>query len=147
MPRADVGGWLLMVASVVVSCTPSSVERSRLPDGSWHVTCRLPMDECIRHFEAVCMDKRYRILSAQSRREVRDVDPGTREYRTSDITAICDRDAAETLAAATLPPPPTALAASAPRPAGPACVPGASQACVGSAGCSGGQVCRNDGAG
>jgi hypothetical protein len=145
MPRADVGGWLLAVVCVAVSCTSSSVERRRLADGSWHFTCRLPMDECVRHFETVCMDKRYRILNAQSRREVRDVDPGTREYRTSDITAICDRDAAELqVAAASVPPPPLI---SPPRAPAPACVPGATQACVGPAGCAGGQVCRNDGSG
>jgi hypothetical protein len=117
------------------------------------------MDECVRHFEAVCMDKRYRILNAQSKREVRDVDPGTREYRTSDLTAVCDRDAPEFAAASAasasppglppppLPPPPPAPPASAVAPRAASCVPGATQACVGPAGCSGGQACRADGAG
>jgi hypothetical protein len=76
------------------------VERRRLADGSWHLTCQLPMDECVRNFEAVCMEKRYRILSAQSKRDVRDVDPGTKEYRTSELTALCDRDSAQFAAAA-----------------------------------------------
>ncbi len=114
------------------------------------------------------MDKRYRILSAQSKRDVRDVDPGTREYRVSDITALCDRDAPQYAAAGTpagppiappgLPPPPPVgapigppLAGAPPVPVGvaraPSCVPGATQACVGPAGCSGGQACRADGAG
>ena len=147
---------------LLVSCITGPVERRRLADGSWHLTCRLPMDECVRHFEAVCMDKRYRILGAQSKRDLRDVDPGTKEYRTSDLTALCNRDAAEFAAAAAAasssapagvappgsvlpPPPPAPPSASAPRPT--SCVPGATQACVGPGGCSGGQACRADGAG
>ena len=97
----------------LAACATGSVERQRLADGSWHLTCRLPMDECLRHFEQVCMDKRYRILSGRSQRDVRDVDPGTREYRTSEITALCDRDAAE-------------MAASAPAPSASAAAPAAS---------------------
>jgi hypothetical protein len=152
----------------LASCVTGPVERQRLADGSWHLTCRLPMDECVRHFEAVCMDKRYRILSAQSKRDVRDVDPGTREYRLSEITALCDRDAPQVAAAAAAPappipppgvPPPPPIGAPplgappAPPPAGPgvarasACVPGATQACIGPGGCNGGQACRADGTG
>jgi len=88
------------------------------------------------------MDKRYRILNGQSRRELKDVEPGTREYRTSDITAICDREAAEMQVAVGAPP----LVPPPPAPS-PACIPGATQACVGPGGCSGGQVCRPDGTG
>jgi hypothetical protein len=104
---------------LLVSCVTGPVERRRLADGSWHLTCQLPMDECVRNFEAVCMDKRYRILSAQSKRDVRDVDPGTKEYRTSELTALCDRDSAQFAAAAASspaaqPPPATPAAAVAP---------------------------------
>jgi hypothetical protein len=125
---------------VLVACATGPVERRHLADGSWQLTCRLPMDECVRHFEAVCSDKRYRILSGQSKRELRDVDPGTREYRTSEFVALCDRDA--------LPPQvaqvggPTAVI-----PPASSCVPGSTQSCVGPGGCSGGQACRADGAG
>jgi hypothetical protein len=145
---------LLFLASCMMA---GPVERRKLADGSWQLTCRLPMDECVRHLEAICMDKRYRILAGQSKRELRDVEPGTREYRTSELTVLCDRDAADFAAAAAaaspsgppppgappLPPPPPAPAA-APRAS---CVPGAAQACVGPAGCNGGQACRADGSG
>jgi hypothetical protein len=135
---------------LLASCITGPVERQRLADGSWHLTCRLPMDECVRHFEAVCMDKRYRILGGQSRRDLRDVDPGTKEYRTSELTALCERDSAQFAAASavapSLPPPPAPPpSASVPRPA--SCVPGATQACVGPGGCAGGQACRADGSG
>jgi hypothetical protein len=132
----------------LTACAAGSVERKRLADGSWHVTCRLPMDECVRQFEQVCLEKRYRILSGQSKREVHDVEPSIREYRTTELTAICDRDAAESAAAAASAsapaPPPVSSAAvhEAPR-----CVPGTTQACVGPGGCTGGQACRADGMG
>ena len=112
------------------------------------------MNECVQHFEAVCMDKRYRILSGQSKRDVRDVDPGTREYRTSELVALCDRDAlppqiagAGGPAAVVAPGPGLMLAASASVASRSICVPGSTQACVGPGGCSGGQACRADGAG
>ena len=125
---------------VLAACATGPVERRHLADGSWQITCRLPMDECVRHFEAVCIDKRYRILSGQSKRELRDVDPGTREYRTSELVALCDRDALPPQVAQTGGP--TAVI-----PPAPSCVPGSTQSCVGPGGCSGGQVCRADGAG
>jgi hypothetical protein len=144
-----VTGLLLLTA-----CAAGPVERQRLADGSWHLTCRLTMEECIRHFEIVCSDKRYRILSGQSKRELRDVEPGTREYRVSELVAICDIDAAQARAAEAASPsppasaPPSASAAPvASAPSRPSCVPGSSQACVGPGGCSGGQSCRTDGSG
>ena len=138
MSRAGVGGLLLAAVCVAVGCTSAAVERQHLADGSWHFTCRLPMDECVRHVETICMDKRYRILSAQSKRELRDVDPGIRETRISDITAVCDREKPEPQLASSVAPAPASS---------PACVPGSTQACVGPGGCSGGQVCRPEGTG
>src|SRR6266566_550717 len=132
MSRADVGGLLLAAVCVAVGCTSAGVERRHLADGSWHFTGRLPMDECVRHLQTICMDKRYRILSAQSKRELRDVDPGIRETRISDITAVCDRDGPEPQLASSVAPaaPVSSLV----------CVAGSIQACVGPGGCSGGQV-------
>ncbi len=138
MSRADVGGLLLAAVCVAVGCTSAAVERRHLADGSWHFTCRLPMDECVRHLETICMDKRYRILSAQSKRELRDVDPIIRETRISDITAVCDGEGHEPQLASSVAPAPASS---------PACVPGSTQACVGPGGCSGGQVCRPEGTG
>ena len=75
---------------------------------------------------------------SESHRILRDVDPGIREIRISDITAVCDREKPEPQLASSVAP---ASASS------PACVPGSTQACVGPGGCSGGQVCRPDGTG
>jgi hypothetical protein len=145
--------WRVLVCGLglMAACAMTrSVERRQLADGSWQVKCRLPMDACVREFESVCPDGRYRILGGVSRRDVRDVAPVVREYRTSELSVICSSAAAElpveTAAPSFLPPPPDA--GSTPMVArGPLCVAGASQACVGPGGCSGGQACRPDGSG
>jgi len=146
MWRRNVCG--LGMVGILVACATGTVERHRLADGSWQITCKLPMDDCIRRIEEVCNDKRYRIVSGQSKNVIRDVPPGTREYRTSELTVLCtDQDTSE---ATTAGPGPLPSGPTLSRPdGGPSsgCVPGASQACVGPAGCQGGQACRPDGSG
>ncbi len=138
--------WRRVLLGIVglAACTASRVERQQLADGSWKVTCPLPMDACVRNFEIVCPDKRYRILGGQSQRELRDVEPIVREYQSSELIAICNPRSAAAPAPQAAPAgsvtPPTAAPA-------PICAPGSTQGCVGPGGCSGGQACRPDGAG
>src|SRR6185503_20269812 len=102
--------------------------------GSWQITCQLPMDECVRRIEPLCNDKRYRILTGESKNVIRDVPPGTREYRTSDLTLLCtDQLSAEPPSAARSDTTPALLRLDGGSPM--LCVPGATQACVGPAGC------------
>jgi hypothetical protein len=135
---------------VLVACsTTAAVERHYLPNGTWQLTCQLPMAACIRAFETNCPGKRYRILSGVSRRELRDVEPAVKETFTTELTAVCDADGmvmkVETPTTAGAP---AAAAGSAPATiGGPACLPGATQTCIGPGGCPGGQGCRADGAG
>jgi hypothetical protein len=131
----------LLGSLFLAGCATGNVERHRLADGSWQFTCKLSMDECVRHVEQVCSDKRYRILAGNSQNIVRDVPPGTREYHTSDLTVTCGDEGA---------PSPEGAGPTLARPAasaGPVCVAGTTQACVGTAGCAGGQACRPDGTG
>src|SRR5712671_510223 len=161
---------------VLAACAANPVERKQLADGSWRITCQLPMDACVRQLEVVCPEKRYRIVSGESKRELRDVEPVVRETRTSELTAICTRyteslfgggatsvslpagaDAGSTAPAtsggtavmpvgsATSPggAAPVPAASALPGVPGRACVPGATQSCVGPAGCAGGQACRS----
>src|SRR4051812_1449785 len=122
----------LGLLGVVSACAAGNVERHRLADGSWQITCKLPMDECVRQIEPLCNDKRYRIIGGQSKNIIRDVPPGVREYRTSELTLVCtDQELGEGAAA---PEPGSTLSrhdAAAPT----FCVPGATQACIGAAGC------------
>jgi len=127
---------------VLVACATASSERRHLPDGSWQLSCKLPMEECVRQIEAICPDRRFRIVSGQSTIKLVDVAPGTREYPRSELVVRCgqapeqevpaDRNVAGSV-------PPASAKAS--------CVPGATQSCVGAGACSGGQACRPDGLG
>jgi hypothetical protein len=132
---------------VLNACAAGPVERHRLADGSWQITCQLPMDECVRRIEPLCNDKRYRIVTGESKNIIRDVPPGTREYRTSELTLLCtDQLSAESASAGTrseMAPTLSRLDGGSPM----LCVPGATQACLGPAGCQGGQACRPDGSG
>jgi hypothetical protein len=99
------------------------------------------MDECVRQVEQICIDKRYRILSGQSKIKLVDVTPGTREYPRSELVVRCgsgpEGDIASDRNVAPLQPASPKLS----------CIAGATQACVGPGGCSGGQACRPDGLG
>jgi hypothetical protein len=131
------------LALALVCCSPYAVERHQLADGSWQLTCRLPMDECARQADQLCTDQRYRIVHGKSQHVVRGAGPSQVEYRASELTFSCGNpdDA-----------PPGGVAAPLARSAGPVdpaklvCTPGVTQACVGPAGCPGGQACSPDGA-
>jgi hypothetical protein len=138
----------LGMLGTLMACATGTVERHRLADGSWQITCKLPMDDCIRRTEVLCNDKRYRIVSGQSKNVIRDVPPGTREYRSSELTVVCsDRESDDKTTEA---PAPLVSGPALSRPEGglsSVCIPGATQSCVGPAGCQGGQACRPDGSG
>jgi hypothetical protein len=136
---------VLGLALVLAGCASSTVERQRLADGSWHLTCGLPMDECARQADQLCTDQRYRILRGESRHVVRGAGPSQVEYRISDLTFACgghDDDASPSSGVST----PQAIRAAEPaNPVKPVCTPGGTQACVGPGGCSGGQACTTNG--
>jgi hypothetical protein len=138
--REYVSGFALALAC----CTSSAVERQQLADGSWKLTCALAMDECARQADKLCMDQRYRIVRGESRHGVRGAGPSQVEYRISELTVTCGLhdDHASTPAGAGAP---LVRSADAANPVTPACVPGATQACVGPGGCRGGQACAADG--
>ena len=128
-------------ALALACCVPSTVERHRLADGSWQLTCRLPMDECARQADVLCVDQRYRILRGQSGHVFRGVAPSQVDYRTSELTFVCSNYDDGTSADASAP-----QTARSPGDAPPfACTPGATQACVGPGACAGGQACLSDG--
>jgi hypothetical protein len=132
---------LLLLALLAGSCTPAQIEKEKLTDGSWHLLCRLPMDLCVLQVEKVCADKHYRILRGESQLNLRGVDFPT-ELPVSELVVACgDRKVGTPASSA------AAAASSASSPSARACVPGATQACVGRGACPGGQACRPDGSG
>jgi len=95
--------------------------------------------ECLARAEAVC-DSGYQVLEAGEGRRRVGVQPVASEYTESRAIFICGGNSAKPEAPVA---PPSAPPPSAPSPG--TCLPGASKACVGPGGCSGGQVCLADG--
>ena len=124
LPLAMARGWMAAL-TLLFACAASSVERQRLADGSWQLTCSLPMDACVREIEKVCKDKRYSILRGKSEIRRKDM-PYVTEYHTSRLAFVCDEGEAPAMAA---------------------CAPGATQYCLGPGACAGAQVCSADGSG
>jgi hypothetical protein len=130
------------------ACSNGPRPPAKQPDGSYDLSCRGRLTSCLKQAERVCGDKGYRVTTARDIRELLGHKDGQSQIgiETSDATVICGsapkeepiRLQREEQQETELPATP---------PVGPrtACVPGATQACIGPAGCSGGQVCAADG--
>jgi hypothetical protein len=135
---------------VAIGCAHGTGSPSRLSDGGYALSCKGPLSDCLHHAERLCRDEGYTVAEARDVRELYGHESGQSQVlvETSNATVYCgshttrpaislkrDPDPVVTAPPATaLPPKPT-----------PVCVAGATQACVGSAGCPGGQTCSLDG--
>jgi hypothetical protein len=160
--RGSIGG--LFVACVCFwGCAHTGVEMQRMPDGSTVLKCPFDLSKCLDTVYAVCKGNSYELLYARDDQRIYGSENESLvEHRTSVAAVHClplhekPRNA-EGAAAYTLPPGVAAPGAAEPAssatsavpvaPVAPvrACVPGATQACVGPAACSGGQACLADG--
>lgn len=149
--------WLALLA-LTAACSSATGRPVRLGDGSYSLSCKGPLTNCLKHAERLCKDEGYSVSEARDVQDRAGSASGQSQVviQKSDATIHCGTQAArppielkrsEPLAAPAPAPPPTAAApAPAPRPAA-LCVPGSTQACVGPAGCTGGQACKADGSG
>ena len=159
------GGTVLLVTA---GCAKPDVEIRALPNGTRQLTCRHTLPQCLSHVDDVCKGASYEILYATDTQRIYG-SPSTNEVesRTSQAVVHClgvhQEPMGEAVAGASLiaaasasakpKAAPSASGAAAPTaapaaaPAVRTCVPGATQACVGPAGCSGGQACLPDGSG
>jgi hypothetical protein len=116
----------------------------RLADGSYELACQAPLSLCLDHVDDVCHGTPYDVIGAHDRRKSTDVQLGTyqNEVRSSDATVRCTRN--KPLFGGSSEPRQTPQA---PQPSSGrgVCTPGATQTCVGPAGCPGGQACLSDG--
>lgn len=142
---------------MTVACAKPDVEIRALPDGTRELTCRHTLPQCLSHVDDVCKGNSYEVLYATDTQKIYG-SPSSNEVesRTSQAVVHClgphqkamgEQTPAAGAAASAEPvvaAPATAIAVpAAPR----VCVPGATQACVGVAGCTGGQACLRDGSG
>lgn len=148
--------WAAASVVTVAGCGTPVVTSERRADGIFHLRCKTALPRCLDEAEVLCDHQRYVVLRAFDEHDYKGRDLFPHETRDSQAFIRCGIRGAwgsenaklradplgpggETPPAAT---PPAALA-----PAAPArvCTPGASQACVGKGGCSGGQACLTDG--
>ncbi len=140
--------WVFLFVLAPLACAKGGGSPAKQPDGSYHLVCSGPLSDCLQQTERLCREQGYTVTRARDARERLGHESGESqiEIRKSDAIVYCG----DALPPAERPmielrrePP-----AVAPPPAPPtrACVPGATQACVGPGGCSGGQSCAADGA-
>ena len=136
------------------------VKTESLGNGEFHLQCKGPLANCLEEADRLCMGSRYEVRSARDDRDY--FGPATvaeTEVRTSEAVIGCGQRGRNFFArprggGAGGGPPPAAPVLPAPstsdlRPASAAttraCIPGATQLCVGPAACRGGQICIADG--
>ena len=164
MARA-LGAVLLVFGGLIgaAACARPDVEIRALPDGTRELTCKHTLPQCLSHVDDVCKGNSYEVLYAADTQKIYGSPSSSEvESRTSQAVVHClgphqksmvgaaasagvavpDATAAAvpTTAPAVAPPPVVVASAR-------ACVPGATQACVGPGACSGGQSCSHDGSG
>jgi hypothetical protein len=136
-----------------VACSAATGRPVRHADGGYSLSCKGPLSDCLHHAERLCKDDGYSVVEAHDVRERLGHQSGqsTILIQKSDATIYCGKHAPrapiELKRAPEPPPAPAAAPAPAPPKPVPVCVPGATQACTGPAGCNGGQACNADGTG
>lgn len=146
---------LAVVATAVVAgllggiapfgCAAASAEGTqRLADGRYELKCEGSLSHCLEQADEICRGTRYRVLQGSDDRDyVGPEEHFEREIRTSHAIIRCGSRGQSLFGKAEEPEPTTAIATRGHS----ACVPGATQSCVGPAGCVGGQACLPDGSG
>ena len=132
-----------LLAAFILGCGPRV---QQLRDGSLQLECDTDLTGCTGKVGRFCQGRGYQIVNASEDRE--QGKPASR------VVFVCKADEMPQLLQFLSPSPavPSASAAEAPPPAAPkppsrACVPGATQRCVGVGACPGGQACLPDGTG
>lgn len=156
---------LLTSLLAIGACSRAKIIRG--PEGTAHLDCSRGMKDCVNQAAKMCGDEGYTIIAGQSRTTLvgaRD-SPYKKATESGQLDVRCGvedpveqgkssltfrlgprKDEAPELAPSSLPslPPP---AAAEPNDVERACVPGATQRCLGPGACEGAQSCRDDGSG
>ena len=129
----------MLCALFAAACSHNSrMEPRKQADGSYKLECTAPLARCLAAFEGAC-PQGYEILHAREDRKFYGPDAYNQPVVTSDATARCRQPGNPAAAPAT-----SDAAGAVPKSS--ACVPGATQACVGPGACRGGQQCLASGA-
>ena len=129
------------------ACSHGAGSPARQADGGYTLACKGPLSDCLHHAERLCHDAGYTVAEARDVRDVLGGDSGQSKVviEKSDATIYCGAHAPHPpIELKRAPEPVTPAALPTPAPKAPACVPGSTQACIGPAGCNGGQACAAD---
>jgi hypothetical protein len=121
----------------VIACASTRNSLRPLEGGRYQLECKTSLRECLAQAETRCDISGYQVVRATEAKRRVGVPPVQSEYTESRAIFVCGGtdvklDQTPAPAVPTTPPPTSADTR---------CFPGASQACVGPAGCSGGQTC------
>jgi hypothetical protein len=130
--------------ALAAACAGGRAVRTKLPDGSYKLTCQTALGTCLWDLADVCSEHGYDVLSAREERKRTGVEPVETEYIASEAIVRC-RSASTLFGPDEPSPKPVASAQPAPVAAAPACFPGTTQACLGAGACKGAQTCASDG--
>jgi hypothetical protein len=138
---------IALTASTLGCATVPAVRTELGADGIYHLKCKTTLQVCLHQAEVLCHEERYAVLRAFDLHEYAGDSVQPTESRSSEAFVRCGArgswgDENKALMASPLLAPPSAPPAA---PPARLCTPGASQACVGAAGCKGGQACAPDG--
>lgn len=134
--------WSCLVSvALLTACGAAEVQSQKLNDGSYKISCELPMDDCIRRVQDQCKNQRFRILEGTSETRLRDVYPFEQAFHTSRLRLVCTNDGANPLLSFDKPREEPSLVRA------PVCAPGETRACVGAGACKGGHACLSSGNG
>ena len=138
MKRAHV--VIALSVAVATACAGQKEGRTKLADGSYQLTCRKPLADCLMELTDVCSEHGYDIVRGKETISRNGVEPVDSEFINSEAVVRCR--APTTIFGASPAPaaPPRPAAAGAQR-----CFPGATQACVGPGACQGAQICAPNG--
>ncbi len=150
-------GLSLLSISLLPALGCTRVEAARAPDGAYVLSCERGMSACVNQAAKICGDDGYTILGGVSSNHL--LGGSSSSYRavaeSAELSVRCgievpekNREGIYELPERTDDPvPPTSEPASKVPPAPRVCTPGATQKCVGSGACDGGQICVADGSG
>ncbi|HVU51000.1 MAG TPA: hypothetical protein VHL80_09965 [Polyangia bacterium] len=138
----------VLLSSLGCAHTASPIQIQRQPDDILHLRCQTPLGDCLIAAENACNHQRYVVLRAFDDHNLKGDTTLPDDFRSSEAYVRCGNAAGwgpenQALRANPLDATPPSAAPAAPARA---CVPGATQACVGPGGCAGGQSCAPDGA-
>jgi hypothetical protein len=121
----------------------------RLPNGDLHVACSGSLANCLVRVAEHCPEHGYDVVTGSEHREETGAPPEQQEILRSEATVRCRKSVPLFGRDPNKPSAPSVVvvtASASAAPSGPPrCVPGVSQACTMTTGCSGAQVCVADG--